>query len=49
MKVSQYYTEKLSEIRWGRSHMSLSIDGRPVVTPAMAYEEKGGKLNVKEQ
>ena len=29
--------------------MSLSIDGRPVVTPAMAYEEKGGRLNVKKQ
>ncbi|AGO61662.1 transposase [Ferroplasma acidarmanus Fer1] len=29
--------------------MSLSIDDRPVVTPSMAYEEKGGKLNVKEQ
>ena len=30
-------------------HMTLSIDDRPVVTPSMAYEEKGGKLNVKEQ
>ena len=29
--------------------MSLSIDDRPVVTPSMAYVEKGGKLNVKEQ
>ena len=29
--------------------MSLSIDDSPAVTPAMAYEEKGGKLNVKEQ
>ena len=32
-----------------RRHMSLSIDVRPVVTPAMAYEENGGKLNAKEQ
>jgi hypothetical protein len=29
--------------------MSLSIDDRPAVTPAMVYEEKGDKLNVKEQ
>jgi len=29
--------------------MSLCVDERPVVTPSMAYEEKGGKLNVKEQ
>jgi hypothetical protein len=29
--------------------MSLSIDGRPAVTPAMAYEEKEGKLNAEEQ
>ena len=29
--------------------MSLSIDGRPVVTTAIAYEEKGDKLNIKEQ
>ena len=29
--------------------MSLSIDDKPVVTPTMAYVEKGGKLNVKEQ
>ena len=29
--------------------MSLSIDDRPAVTPAMAYEENGGKLNFKEQ
>ena len=29
--------------------MSLSIDDRPVVTPSMAYEEKGGNLNVKKQ
>ena len=27
--------------------MSLSIDNRSIVTPAMAYEEKGCKLNVK--
>ncbi len=27
--------------------MSLCIDERPVVTPSMAYEEKGGNLNVK--
>ena len=24
--------------------MSLSIDDRPVVTPSMAYEKKGGRL-----
>ena len=41
-EVVYYYNYK-------RRHMSLSIDDRPVVTPAMAYEEKGGKLNVKEQ
>ena len=41
-EVVYYYNYK-------RRHMSLSIDERPVVTPAMAYEEKGGKLNVKEQ
>ena len=41
-EVVYYYNYK-------RRHMSLSIDGRPVVTPAMAYEEKGGKLNVKKQ
>ena len=29
--------------------MSLSIDDRSVVTSSMAYEEKGSKLNVKEQ
>ncbi len=29
--------------------MSLCIDDRPVVTPSMAYEEKGGNLNAKEQ
>ncbi len=29
--------------------MSLCIDDRPVVTPSMAYEEKGGNLNVKKQ
>jgi hypothetical protein len=41
-EVIYYYNYK-------RRHMSLSIDGRPVVTPAMAYEEKGGKLDVKKQ
>jgi len=41
-EVVYYYNYK-------RRHMSLSIDERPVVTPSMAYEEKGGKLNVKEQ
>ena len=41
-EVVYYYNYK-------RRHMSLSIDDRPVVTPSMAYEEKGGKLNVKEQ
>ncbi len=29
--------------------MSLSIDDRLVVTPSIAYEEKGGNLNVKIQ
>ena len=32
-----------------RRHISLSIDVGPVITPSMAYEGKGGKLNVKEQ
>jgi len=32
-----------------RRHTSLSIDERPAVTPSMAYEEKVGNLNVKEQ
>ena len=32
-----------------RKHLSLSMDRRPVVTPAIAYDEKGSKLNVKEQ
>ena len=41
-EVVYYYNYK-------RRDMSLSIDDRPVVTPSMAYEEKGGKLNVKEQ
>ena len=41
-EIVYYYNYK-------RKHMSLSIDSRLVVTPAMAYEEKGGKLNVKEQ
>ncbi|SMD30793.1 DDE-type integrase/transposase/recombinase [Picrophilus oshimae] len=31
-----------------RRHMSLSIDDRPVVTPSMAYVEKGGKLYEKQ-
>jgi hypothetical protein len=31
-----------------RRHMSLCIDDRPVVTPSMAYEEKGGKLYEKQ-
>jgi len=32
-----------------RRHTSLSIDDRSVVTPSMAYEEKGGNLNVIEE
>ena len=41
-EVVYYYNYK-------RRHMYLSIDDRPVLTLAMAYEEKGGKSNVKEQ
>jgi len=41
-EVVYYYNYK-------RRHISLCVDERPVVTPSMAYEEKGGKLNVKEE
>ncbi len=43
------WEEVVYHYNYERMHASLSIDDRPVVTPAMAYEEKGGKLNVKEQ
>ena len=36
-----------SNYNYKRRHMSFSIDERPVVTPAIAYGKKGGKLNVK--
>ena len=40
-EVVYYYNYK-------RRHMSLCMDERPVVTPSMAYEEKGGKLYEKQ-
>ena len=43
------WDEVVYHYNYERRHMSLSIDGRPVVTPSMAYEEKGGNLNVKKQ
>ena len=50
-KIYNKFLKLLSNIfsQYKRRHMSLSIDERPVVTPAMTFEEKGGKLNIKEQ